>query len=326
MHIYFFLYISKNGIKKCYYMDNIIVKKSDILFKNELEENKNYTMYMKDSDLQYKWPDTFLNDDKIGDIARGFSPLTPNKGFSPLTPNKEFSLNERNNCLNLYIEEIADSIIQSDATSYNESNSGFNIINVTIDFTEKENKYVPQIRNLFTHTALFNNININDKNYKIQFSDYYYDFLINNIINPHFGLSSGQFILPLRCVVNTELHVDADIISKLNLQFNKHRNKIDIYLISTKIGHIDLNIDNIDVIVLLHIELSPPYRKKNIGVNVLFVLMEILAAYYAPLNISLKMAFVKPMFKIAHTLQFHKGNSMIERGKEEEYFIRLCRI
>ena len=59
--------------------------------------------------------------------------------------------------------------------------------------------------------------------------------------------------------------------------------------------------------------------------------MEILAAYYAPLNISLKMAFVKPMFKIAHTLQFHKTlftkrRQKDENEKEEEYFIRLCRI
>jgi GNAT superfamily N-acetyltransferase len=317
MHVYFFLYISKNGIKKCYYMDNITVKKSDILFEEELEKNKNYTMYIKDSDLQYKWPDTFLHDDKIGDIARGFSP------------------NEKiNNCLNLYIEEIADNIIQSNAIPYSESNSGFNIICTTIDFTERDNKYIPQIRNLFTHIGLFNNININDKNYKTQFSKYYYDFLINNIINPHFGLSSGQFILPLKCIVNTELHVDATVISKLNLQFNKHRNKIDIYLISTKIGHINLNIDNIDVIILSHIELLTSYRKKNIAVNVLFILMEILAAYYAPLNISLKMAFVKPMFHIAHTLQFHKshwhsGRPMhdnVHSIKEEEYFIRLCRI
>jgi hypothetical protein len=63
MMLYFFLYISKNGIKKCYYMDNIVVKKSDILFEDELEKNKCYTMYMKDSDLKYKWPDTFLNDE-----------------------------------------------------------------------------------------------------------------------------------------------------------------------------------------------------------------------------------------------------------------------
>ena len=74
----------------------------------------------------------------------------------------------------------------------------------------------------------------------------------------------------------------------------------------------------------------------------MFVLMKILASYYAPLNISLKMAFVKSMFQIAHTLQFHKGHFIpdTKRGqkeekqkeengkieKEEEYFIRLCRI
>ena len=53
--------------------------------------------------------------------------------------------------------------------------------------------------------------------------------------------------------------------------------------------------------------------------------MEILAAYYAPLNISLKMAFVKPMFQIAHVLQFHKGHSD-HLSEKEEYYIRLCRI
>jgi len=343
--LYFILYISKNGIKKCYYMNNIIAVKSDILFKDELE-NTNYAMYIKDSDLQYKWPDAFLNDDKIGNIARGFSPLTPN--------NNE---DKHDNCLNIYIEEIADSIIQSNAVPYNESNSGFNIFSVTIDFIEKENKYVPQIRNVCTHISLFNNIS--NTNYKTQFSNYYYDFLTNNIINPHFGLTDNTInaktinaktipVPPLKCVVNTELHVDANIISKLHLTFNKHRNKIEIHLYPntvypntvyskiaySKIGHIDLNIDDIDLIVLSHIELDLSYRKKNIAVNVMFVLMEILASYYAPLNISLKMAFVKSMFQIAHTLQFHKGHFIpdtkrIQNGKiekEEEYFIRLCRI
>jgi hypothetical protein len=142
-------------------------------------------------------------------------------------------------------------------------------------------------------------------------------------------LTSEKCIPPLKCIVNTELHVDANIIPKLHLTFNKPRNKIEIHLYSntaySKIGHIDLNIDDIDIIVLSHIELDLPYRKKNIAVNVLFVLMEILAAYYAPLNISLKIAFVKPMYTIAHTLQFHKGHSIPET-KNEEYFIRLCRI
>ena len=60
------------------------------------------------------------------------------------------------------------------------------------------------------------------------------------------------------------------------------------------------------------------YRKKNIAVNVLFVLMEILASYYAPLNISLKMAFVKPMFQIAHTLQFHKEHFIPDTKNEKD--------
>jgi len=337
LHLIFILYISNNGVKKCYYMkDNIMVACSNILFEDEIKNNTSYKIYIKKEDAQYTWPNTFLHDDKIGDTKK----------------------------LDLYIEEIADSIINSDIFPYNESNSGFSIFNTTIDFIYKDNKYVPQFRNIYTHIGLSG---YDNKQYQDTFSNQYYDFLTTNIINQHFGLTSSvhdssehnssghdssvygskQFIPPLKCVVNTELNVDADIISKLHLKFNSHRDKIEIYYENYKIGHIDLNIDNIDIIVLSHIELVPSYRKKNIAVNVLFILMEILAAYYAPLNISLKMAFVKPMFQIAHTLQFHKTLFTKRRQKdenethwhsgrpmhdkvhsinEEEYFIRLCRI
>ena len=182
----------------------------------------------------------------------------------------------------------------------------------------------------------------NNKLYQDKFSKTYYNFLTANVINPHFGfyekLTFEAFILPLKCIVNTELHINSDIVSKLYLRFNSPRNKIDIYFNYTKIGHIDINIDDVDIIVMTHIELDNPYRKKNIAVNVLFVLMEILASYYAPLNISLKMAFVKPMFQIAHTLQFNKMHSVLDKkgaknenenknkNKNEEYYIRLCRI
>jgi len=314
LHLIFILYISNNGVKKCYYLkDNIMVACSNILFedeiKNKLLDNTSYKIYIKKEDANYTWPDTFIP-----------------------------SNYEMQNELNLYIEEIANSIIQSDAISYPESNSGFSVFNATIDFIYKDNKYVPQFRNIYTHIGLSG---YNNKSFQDAFSHKYYNFLTANIINPHFGLSDNtvQFVQPLKCIVNTELHVDADIISKLHLTFNKNRDKIEIHLYHDnskidKIGKIDLNIDNIDVIVLSHIELDSPYRKKNIAVNVIFVLMEILASYYAPLNISLKMAFVKSMFQIAHTLQFHKGHFIPdtksgqknESKKEEEYFIRLCRI
>jgi hypothetical protein len=285
---------------------------SNILFEDEIKnnsllDNPTYKIYIKKEDAQYTWPDTFI------------------------------SLNNTvKNKLDLYIEEIADSIMNSDALPYGESNSGFSIFNTTIDFIYKDGQILPQIRNIYTHIGLYG---YDNKQYQDAFSNKYYDFLTTNIINPHFGLTysvhdSDQIITPLKCVVNTELNVSADIISKLHLKFNSHRDKIEIFYKNSKIGHIDLNIDDIDVIVLSHIELVPSYRKKNIVVNVLFILMEILAAYYAPLNISLKMAFVKPMFHIAHTLQFHKSHWHSDRPmhdkvhsiKEEEHFIRLCRI
>ena len=323
INLFFFLYVSKNGIKKCYYMNNPIVVKSSILFEDELKSDHILSssnlnsihanplkILFKPSDTEYKWHDTFLNDDNYKDMQHS---------------------------LDAYIEEIAESIIQSDVVPYSESNSGFTIIAPTIDFIASEenlSKFKPQIRYIYTHIGIsaFNN-----KQYQDAFSKHYYDFLTANIINPHFGLSDNTITpmaQPLKCTVITELHVDVDIISKLHLTFNKSRNKIEIHLFDhskigySKIGHIDLNIDDINIIVLSHIELDTKYRKKNIAVNVLFVLMEILASYYAPLNISLKMAFVKPMFQIAHTLQFHKEHFIpdTKNEKDEEYFTRLCRI
>jgi hypothetical protein len=335
INLFFFLYVSKNGIKKCYYLkDNNIVVKSDILFDDELKncentkekitgqfipKEKSLKILFKNSDTKYKWPDTFINKDNTEEIT------------------------SMQNLLNEYIVEIAESIIQLDVIPYSESNSGFNIIVPTIDFIRDLNsssnsnlKYKPQIRYIYTHIGI---TGLNDKQYQDEFSRHYYDFLITNIINPHFGLSNkekpGQLISPLKCVINTELNIDADIVSKLYLKFNTTRNKIEIYINNksdfVSIGHIELNIDNIDVIVLSHIELDPPYRKKNIAVNIIFILIETLAAYYAPLNISLKILYVKPMFHIAHILQFHKTLFTKRRQKDEndeneEYFIRLCRI
>ena len=309
INLFFFLYVSKNGVKKCYYMDNNMLLMSNILFEDELKSDKiktqindNLRIKLKNSDANHKWPDTFLksgNDKEIEDM---------------------------NDSLNSYIEEIAENIIQEDAAPYSESNSGFTLISPIIDFILKENKYIPQIRYIYTHIGING---FNNAAYQDAFSKYYYDFLIKNIINPHFGLQSEiKPILPKRCVINTELNVHADIIAALHLQFNAKRTHIDIYYNAEKIGNISLNIDDISVIILSHIEINAPYRKKNIAVNALFVLMEILAAYYAPLNISLKIAFVKPMFHIAHILKFHKAHWHSDRlsEKKEEYYIRLCRI
>jgi hypothetical protein len=304
INLFFFLYVSKNGVKKCYYMDNNMALMSNILFEDELKSNKindSLKIELKSSDANHKWPDTFLksgNDKEIKNMQ---------------------------DSLNAYIEKIADNIIQEDSAPYSESNSGFTLISPIIDFILKENKYVPQIRYIYTHIGIDR---FNNKLYQDEFSKYYYDFLIKNIINPHFGLQSEiRPILPKKCQINTKLNVNAEIVSSLHLQFNAKRTNIDIYYNDEKIGNIALNLDDITVIILSHIEINLQYRKKNIAVNVLFILMEILAAYYAPLNISLKMAFVKPMFHIAHILKFHKGHSTANNGNiSEEYYIRLCRI
>jgi hypothetical protein len=316
-------------------MDKNMVNVNDKLFKDEKDCGK---VLFKNSDTKYKWPDSFIND----------------------------PIMKSNDELNLYIKKISDSIVQSNALIYDESNSGFNHITVTIDFikestksesestksesTKSESIYKPQIRHVYTHLSLHG---FNDKQYTDMVSKNYYDFLVENIIYPHFGLSISCPIFPLSCIVNSELHVDANIIDKIFLKFDTNRTKIEIFFNCENIGFIDINIDNIDVIILLHIELLPLYRKKNISINVLFILMETLSAYYAPLNISLKMAYVKQMFQIAHVLQFHKAHFMASHfmeahfmtshwhsdrhisenthlhsnisEKEEEYFIRPCR-
>jgi hypothetical protein len=66
-----------------------------------------------------------------------------------------------------------------------------------------------------------------------------------------------------------------------------------------------------------HIELDPQYRKKNIAINVLFLFMDTISAYYAPLAISLITEYCKQMHTIAFELEF---------AKNENLYIRKCRI
>jgi len=128
-------------------------------------------------------------------------------------------------------------------------------------------------------------------------------------------------------------NIDPNIISNIALKFLKNRKSADIILIDDtdkksdnndkksdntdkKIGYLSLSELNNNIITLQHIELDIAYRKKNIAVNIIYILMNILAAYYAPSEILLEFEYKKEMFKIAYELLFYKNDNK---------FIRKCR-
>jgi hypothetical protein len=118
--------------------------------------------------------------------------------------------------------------------------------------------------------------------------------------------------------------IDVDIISTLLLEFNHTRDHINIYFHSIKIGNIKLDLSNVEnsIIKLIHIEINMENRKKGMAFHSIFVLMEIIAAYYAPTTMSLIFEPQKEMNSIAYKLQFQ----MTSLEKTKHIFIRKCRI
>ena len=224
-----------------------------------------------------------------------------------------------------FIQEIAQLIIKNDFSIYKESNAGFNVFRIyakVIDDTLKIQLCNPSI------------VLINYKNeskteygqYIKQFSNKYYQWLCNCVIYPHFGLlKHNQYISPIAMeLIHTNQKLQATILSELVLEFNEKRDMIQIYLSNKKIGfirtklHLGHNTTVIDLpyILIDHIELDTQYQKKNIAINVLFLFMDILGAYYAPSSILLLTKYCKQMHTIAFELEF---------AKMGDIYMRKCR-
>ena len=223
--------------------------------------------------------------------------------------------------LKTFIKIISKLIIVGNYFIYNESNAGFKTFSIAMA-PSNDDPTDPKIYTINNHIqVVLEKVNEPDYiNYVTSFSTEYYDWLCSRIIFPHFGLSKQIKPIAIDIVQNTS-HVfftSPEIIANLALDLHKwysnSLNKINIFYNDEDIGYITL-IKNGDIITLKHIELIS-HRKKNISSHVLFILMDILAAYYAPSNISLQFLVVDTMINIANNLRFEK---------KKEYFIRKCR-
>jgi len=253
--------------------------------------------------------------------------ITPNENFltSDLNNNDRIIANSENLVnitddkilKNLNVDNIINNIfipflkilLKYDIKPYPESNTGFYELSIDLKFID----YLPKIHRF--------NIILNNK------IDDYYQWLSNCIILPHFGcqtidvIKSSNKYTPIYGISNCE-KIKYEIIKNLFLEFNKERTYIKIYYKTDNdnyniIGHIKLNIKMANNIIMMdHIEIDKHHRKKNISIHVIYLLMNLLGAYYAPAQIQLSFLYIKQMHTIAFELDFLKQNN---------YYIRKCR-
>jgi len=287
INIYFVLYM-KNGLKTCYNMD--------------------YYTYDK---------------------------MLPNGDFISIKES-DFIINYSMDKIKKFMQEVAQLIIKNNFSIYEESNAGFNVFHMYVQIIDN----APKIKLCNPNLVLINYQNNTDLYYTqhvVNFSKKYYEWLCHCVIFPHFGLlKHHQYIAPIATeLIHTNKKLKAEIISELVLQFNNiasaSPNIVDIYLSNKKIGFIKfksylesptlksptLKSIELPYIFMDHIELSIQYRKKDIAINILFLFMETLAAYYAPSSISLIMLYCKQMHDIAFELEF---------AKIDNIYMRKCRL
>jgi RimJ/RimL family protein N-acetyltransferase len=298
LRIFAILYISGNGLKKCYIFDKYQIVTAKSKYSIEDKNNWNDKNILQTSTLStdnlYNWPEYF-NDSELKSIIK-------------------------NNTLEPFIKKIAELLIKCEYLPRSEANSGFTEFFINIKFIKKNGEYYPIINELNNtiQSWKFTNMTIEDDIlYNNKFSEDYYKWVSYTVIFPHFGISKQQQPMAIDLSKPNSI-LNLKIISLLSLDFYKKdkRDKIHIYYDSKKIGYIDLILHNF-IIQLSHIELDKEYQKKGIAINVIYLLMDMLAAYYAPNRISLKFLYTKEMYSIAYKLLFHKIDN---------FFIRECRL
>jgi hypothetical protein len=288
LKLFVVLYISGNGIKKCYIFDKNII----------CTALKPYTVEKK------SWNDN--------DIHRCVM----------ITTDKIYSLPEKLKHVNLkkIYNSIADMFVNCEYKSYSESNSGFVEFTVDLSFANMGDKYEPIICNLNNTIQLWKFLNMSDHEYKKfvdDFSTHYYHWVTHKIIFPHFGITMQHKPNAIsKC--NPNKLISPDVLSSLALHF-KDKTLVEIHVDGNNIGNIKLNLTHLidNIIILEHIEIKSEYRKKDISTHSIFLLMDILGAKYAPDNPTLKFKYVKQMFNTAYKLEFQKIN---------DHFIKTCRI
>jgi hypothetical protein len=190
---------------------------------------------------------------------------------------------------------------------YSESNAGFLEYNIDIKFIKKHNvdansKYIPILHKIFN----YNGIHKKQSLISDEFIEEYYQWLNHCIILPHFGLHGGTKFQKL-------IYGEA---SKIHLEFNMERTMVHVY---------DNDNDNDKGIIKLDIKQNEIYIidiTANITkLDVISILMEKLAAYYAPIIVSL---IIPHNIIIKHKKEFDTIAFELEFAKKSDYYIHKC--
>ena len=283
---YISIYISGNNVIK-YFLFN----KNRLIIDNDNYKKIDKHKYLSPSvNNKYTFPDSF----KTGELSE----IANNPSI-----------------LDNFIKEFIKIIDHMKFSVYSESNSGFLNIFIEIKFTKNgANDYIPILHNIWNYAT------------SISLTEEYYHWVQNCVINPHFGFHH-QHIMPVLCSVKNPISkdIDSNIIGNLSLEFNQNRDIVQVFYSKKKIGIIHLNIANIGVIELKKIEISSTNLKiATFYVNIIFMLMDILAAYYAPNTPQLILSADHDTFAhAAYELQFFKGHPF--ENNKKEYFMRKCR-
>jgi hypothetical protein len=227
------------------------------------------------------------------------------------------------NYLNSIIKDIFISLLPN-IKIYPESNSGF--LECVIDFkfikNELNGQYNPIVHRVFNYNSIS----------KLFIDDEYFIWLQNCVILPHFGLSSHKItISPYYGSISPHIHnspkIKYSIIEKIHLELifpkidiEKYEVKISLNLSKSEINNIKLHIKQNEIYIIS----MPVIGDIDIEINVIFMLMEILRAYYAPIQMFLYITYEKKNDDIAFELEFAKHVYFHEKKDKVDYYIKKC--
>jgi len=242
------------------------------------------------TDKIYNWPNDFKN----GEIAH-------------IANDKDIIAN--------FIYNIMEVLTHTNIMPYSESNAGFLNIALDIIFVKINQQYVPILSNVFNCAQIGKNNIIDDS-----FVKEYYLWIKNCAIAPHFGISCHFIESNITIVKNKD--IDSKIISKLLIHFNHLHLFAEILYDGKKIGKINLTKEeeqNAIRVTYINVE------SNSMRLHSIFVLMDIIAAYYAPVQMSLIIEDSPNMHPIAYALQFYKWTTESKKTHTQDLYIRNCR-
>ena len=271
----------KNGVIKYYiFPKNIITTPKDKYNENEYNLDENYTKY--------------VHTEKHYNLEKILNDVKSSKSILYETIINFFKI-----------------LSKYDIKPYAESNSGFLEFSINIRFIKNNDKYLPIIHSITNYSQIRKG-NFMDEIFITE----YYKWARDCVIFPHFGIASHKHIIPpnygtLSKYMHYNPKIQYSILEKIYLEFNSEKTQVNIYYDDHSAGHIKLHIKQNEI----YVTSIPIIKEENIEINVIFMLMELLRAYYAPIQMFLLLKYEKKMDDIAFELEF---------AKKEDYYIKKC--